>query len=115
MNDKVRSYYRLKQKQKDIEQELSELRQEIIAYCEANGTNEGAFGSYNVKITPHLKKEYDENKLFEALPDLELWRLLSSPDTGKIAGLVKLNVISEERIKDAFTVKDVLHLHVEKK
>ncbi|NBD25769.1 hypothetical protein [Paenibacillus glycinis] len=115
MDNKVRSYYRLKRKQKEIEEELGRLREEILAYCADNDTTSMEVGSYRVKVIPHRRKEYDETKLFEALPDLELWRLLSSPDTAKISHLVKLNVISDERIKDTYTVKDVAYLQIERK
>ncbi|MFC4812243.1 hypothetical protein [Paenibacillus sp. GCM10023250] len=115
MNDKVRSYYRLKKKQKELEQELASLREEILAHCAENGTTTLEVGSYTVKVVPHRRKEYDETKLFEAMLDLELWRLLSSPDTAKIAQLVKLGVLSEERLKDTYTVKDVAYLQVERK
>ncbi|WP_420831482.1 hypothetical protein [Paenibacillus sacheonensis] len=115
LNEKVRSYFRLKKKQKEIEQELAKLREEILAHCAENDTKSAEFGSYIVKVIPHRRKEYDEAKLFEALPDLELWRLLSSPDTAKIANLVNLNVLTEERLKDTFNVKEVSYLQVERK
>ncbi|MDF2717967.1 MAG: hypothetical protein K0R28_4892, partial [Paenibacillus sp.] len=54
-------------------------------------------------------------KLYEALPDPDVWRLLSKPDTSKIASLVHLNVISEEKLKDTYSVKNVTLLQVEKK
>lgn len=115
MKEQVKSYYRLKRKQKEIEQELAKLREEILAHCAETDTNSAEFGSYIVKVIPHRRKEYDEAKLFEALPDLEVWRLLSSPDTAKIANLVNLNVLSEERLKETYIVKDVSYLQVERK
>ncbi|QHT59474.1 hypothetical protein GXP70_05485 [Paenibacillus lycopersici] len=115
MNEKVRSYFRLKRKQKEIEQELAKLREDIIAYCAENAVTEMDIGGYAVKVIIQRRKEYDEGKLFEALPDLELWRLLSSPDNGKITNLVKLNVLSDERLNDTYTVKEVSYLQVERK
>ncbi|WP_219835480.1 hypothetical protein [Paenibacillus sp. R14(2021)] len=115
MDKKIKNYYQLKQKQKEIEQELAELREEILSYCSEQGTSAMELGNYRVKIVPQERKEYDETKLFEALPNLELWRLLSRPDSGKIASLIKLNVISEEAIKNAYTVKLVSSLQVERK
>ncbi|QHW31335.1 hypothetical protein GZH47_11090 [Paenibacillus rhizovicinus] len=115
MNEKVRSYFRLKRKQKELEQELAELREEILAYCAENEATSMEVGNYTVKVVAHRRKEYDEAKLFEVLPDLELWKLLSSPDTAKISNLVKLNVLSDERLKDTYTVKEVSYLQVERK
>jgi hypothetical protein len=44
-----------------------------------------------------------------------VWRLLSKPDAAKIAGLVKLKVISEEKLKDTYDTKSVPLLYVERK
>lgn len=115
MDKTVRRYYQQKQKQKEIEQELSDLRNEIMAYFTEQGASELEIGSHKVKIVVQERKEYDESKLYEALPDLELWRMLSKPDTSKIASLLKLNVISEEKLKDTFSTKTVKLLQVDKK
>ncbi|WP_283094631.1 hypothetical protein [Paenibacillus glycanilyticus] len=114
-DNKVRRYYQLKQKQKEIEQELSELRGEIIQHCAELDLSELEVGSYKVKIVSQERKEFDESKLYAALPDPDVWRLLSKPDTSKIAGLIKLNVISEDTIKDTFSVKHLFLLQVDKK
>lgn len=114
MDMKLERYYRLKQKQKEIEQELSELRNEITQYCEQEGVSETEIGGYKVKIIIQDRKEFDEKKLYEALPDLEIWRMLSKPDHGKIASLLKLNVITEEKIKDTFLVKTITVLQISK-
>ncbi|WP_441892164.1 hypothetical protein [Paenibacillus sp. YAF4_2] len=116
MEDKtVKRYYRLKQKQKEIEQELSELRGEIVKHCTEQELSELEIGSYKIRIVAQERKEFDETKLFAALPDPEVWRLLSKPDSSKIAGLIKLNVISEDTIKDTYSVKHLSLLQVDKK
>jgi hypothetical protein len=115
MDKKVKRYYQLKQQQKEIEQELSQLRGDITAYCSEQGENELEIGSYRVKLVHQDRKEYDESKLYEALSDPELWRMLSKPDTAKIASLLKLGVIREERIKDTFMTKSITLLQVERK
>lgn len=115
MDKTVRRYYQQKQKQKEIEQELTELRNEIMAYFTEQDASELEIGSHKVKIVVQERKEYDENKLFEALPDPELWRMLSKPDASKIASLLKLNVITEEKLKDTFSTKTVKLLQVDKK
>ncbi|MNI76965.1 hypothetical protein D3C76_418930 [compost metagenome] len=114
MDKKVKQYYQLKQKQKELEQQLSELRGEIINYCSELGASELEVGGYRVRTVFQERKEYDDNKLYEALPDLELWRMLSKPDSSKIASLIKLNVISEDTLKDALSVKNIILLQVEK-
>lgn len=115
MDEKVRRYYKLKLQQKEIEDELAELRSSIIQYCEEHGKAELVAGQYQVKLIYQQHRQYDDTRLYAALPDPEVWRLLSKPDTAKIKSLVQLGVISEERIKDAYTVQSKVLLHVEKK
>ncbi|WP_106768709.1 hypothetical protein [Paenibacillus faecalis] len=115
METALKRYYQLKQKQKEIEQELTELRRVVIDYCQEHDISDLEAGGYRAKIVLQERREYDDNKLYEAFSDLELWRLLSKPDPSKIAGLVTLNVISEEKIKDTYSSKSVSLLHVKKK
>lgn len=115
MEHKLKQYYQLKQRQKDIEQELAELRGQILQQCEEQAVVELEEGGYRAKLVVQERKEYDDMKLYEALPDLELWKLMSKADSSKIAGLVKLKVIPEERIRDTYAVKQVTLLQVEKK
>lgn len=115
MDSKLKRYHQLKQKQKEIEQELAEIRSEIIDHCKEQGVTELEAGSYKARIVLQERKEFDDNKLYEALPDPEVWRMLSKPDPSKIASLITLNVISGETIKDTFAVKSVSLLHVDKK
>jgi len=114
VEEKAKRYYQLKQKQKEIDQELSELRAEIMSYCEKEGASEQIVGKYKVKLVHQERREYDSDKLYAALPDPDVWRMLSKPDASKIASLVKLNVISEEKIMDTFSVKSIALLQVDK-
>ncbi|MWV42337.1 hypothetical protein GRF59_01725 [Paenibacillus sp. HJL G12] len=115
MDKIVKRYYQLKQQQKETEQELKELRDQIMAFCDEKETSEFAAGPYRVKLVSQSRKEYDDLKLYEALPDLELWRMLSKSDPSKIAGLIKLGVIKEERIQDTYALKQITLLQVDKK
>ncbi|GKU78208.1 hypothetical protein [Paenibacillus sp. L3-i20] len=115
MNRQVSRYFQLKTKQKEMEQELAELRKEILTYCEEQGISEITLGSYHVKLVKQIRKEYDDTKLFESLQDLQLWRLLSKPDLTRITSLIKLNVINEEQIKDTYEIKQVTLLQIDKK
>lgn len=115
MDKKVSRYYQLKNKQKEIEQEMAGLRDEILNHCAAEGVSELDVGSYKVKLVLQERKEYDDGKLYEILSDPELWRLLSRPDSSKIASLIKLRVISEDVVKEACATKSVTLLQVNKK
>lgn len=115
MDKKVQRYYQLKQEQKEIERELAELRGEIMSHCAEQGVSELEAGNYKVKLVYQERKEYDDNKLYEALPDPGVWRLLSKSDSSKITSLIKLNVISEEKIKDTFSIKTITLLQVDKR
>ncbi|SDO87284.1 hypothetical protein SAMN04487897_12523 [Paenibacillus sp. yr247] len=115
MDNKVKRYYQLKQKQKEIEQELSELRNDIMTYLAEQDVTELEIGRHKVKIVFQDRKEYDDNKLYDALPDPGVWRMLSKSDSSKITSLLKLNVISEEKIRDTYSVKTVSLLQVDKK
>ncbi|MDP9674378.1 hypothetical protein J2W97_000361 [Paenibacillus jamilae] len=115
MEDKVRRYYQLKQKQKEIEGELADLRNDITAHCAEKEGSDWEIGNYRVRIVQQHRKEYDHAKLYDSLPDPQLWRLFSKPDTSKISSLLKLKVIAEEQIKDAVSLKTVTLLQVDKK
>ena len=113
--DKIaEQYYQLKMQLKEIEQEMASLRKALTTYCEEKQANEMELGGYKLRIVRQERKEYDESKLFEALPDLEVWRMLSKPDTSKIASLVKLHVIPEEKLRDTYSTKKVTLLQVDK-
>ncbi|KAF6617368.1 hypothetical protein H7K28_09790 [Paenibacillus polymyxa] len=115
LEDKVRRYYQLKQKQKEIEGELADLRNDITAHCAEKEGSDWEIGNYRVRIVQQHRKEYDHAKLYDSLPDPQLWRLFSKPDTSKISSLLKLKVIAEEQIKDAVSLKTVTLLQVDKK
>ncbi|SFT13841.1 hypothetical protein [Paenibacillus sp. BC26] len=115
MDKKVKRYFQLKQKQKEIDQELTELRGEILEHCEGQGVSELETEKYRVRIVHQERKEYDDTKLYESLGDPEVWRLLSRPDSSKIASLIKLNVLNEEKLKDTYAVKNISQLQVDKK
>lgn len=111
----VKRYYKLKQKQKEIEQELSELRGRIMSHCEEQAVTDTEIGRYRVRIIAQDRREYDDQKLYSALPDAEVWRLISKADNAKIAGLLKQNVINEVALQDTYTLKKVASLQVERK
>ncbi|AOZ92046.1 hypothetical protein [Paenibacillus crassostreae] len=114
MDKQVKRYYQLKKKQKEIEQELGDLRNELINYCSEQGLTELEIGSYQVKIIMQERKEYDDSKLYAALPDPSVWKMISKADPAKITSLLKLNVITEETVKEALSLKKISVLQVNK-
>ncbi|MEC0124660.1 hypothetical protein [Paenibacillus pabuli] len=114
MEQKVQTYFELKQQQKEIEQRLTVLRDEIVGYCEKQGVYELQVGGYAVKTVLQHRKEYDDQKLYASLPDPDIWRLLSKVDSHKLKSLIKLNILSEEQVSSACTVKPVTLLQVDK-
>lgn len=110
----VKRYYELKKKLKETEQELADLRRQIVDWCAGNGLTEAEIGNYRVRIIAQERKEYDDERLLKALPDAEIWRLISKADPAKIAGMVKMNVLNEEMLRDTYEVKKVSSLQVEK-
>jgi len=114
MDKVIKRYYQLKAKQKELESELSELRSEIMKHCEEQDVLELEAGGCRARIVLQERREYDDNKLYNALPDPAVWRMLSKPDTSKISSLIKLNVITEEHIKDTYLTKRVSLLQVDK-
>lgn len=115
MNKLISRYYQLKQKSKLIEQELAQLKKEIVEQMNMEQVTEQFYGNYKVKLILSERKEYHETLLYNALPDPELWRLLSKPDQGKITGLLKVGALKEEHLKDTYTVKQQVALIVDKK
>lgn len=113
MDLKVKRYCQLKIKQKELERELAALREEIIDHCEHTGATALEAGDCAVKLVVQERREYDDAKLYAALPDPGLWRMLSKADSTKINALLKLNVIAEESIRDAYALKRITLLQVE--
>ncbi|HIW31946.1 MAG TPA: hypothetical protein IAA29_04080 [Candidatus Paenibacillus intestinavium] len=115
MKIEVSRYYQLKKKQKLIEQELAQLKEQIMAKMMEEDSKEQIIGSYKVKLVTSERKEYQENLLYDALPDPELWRMLSKPDQGKITGLIKVGALQEEQLKETYTVRQQVALIIDKK
>lgn len=114
MDKQVQQYYKLKAKQKELEQELAALRQEILAGMNEQGDSEAVFGGYRVKLVTQQRKEYDDELLYKTLSDPEVWRLVSKADPGKVASLAKLKVIDEAKIRHTYVLKTVTLLQVER-
>jgi len=115
MNKLISRYYQLKQKNKSIEQELAELKEQIVQHLNNENVTDQTIGTYRVRLVQSERKEYHETLLFNALPDPELWRMLSKPDQGKITGLIKVGALKEDQLKDTYTVKQQVALIIDKK
>lgn len=114
MEETMERYYVLKQQQKDIEQKLSELRTQIIEYCQQNEQSAIVQGGYKARIIAQERREYDDQKLYAALPDADVWRLISKADPAKIASLVKLDMINERALRGTYALKKITSLQVER-
>ncbi|MCU6709613.1 hypothetical protein M6D81_12980 [Paenibacillus sp. J5C_2022] len=115
MKEQISRYYQLKNKQKEIEDEMSALKEQIMSYCAEQDVREASLGSYKVRLVLQERREYDDAKLYDALPDKEIWRLLSRADSAKIASLLKLNVLSEQQLEHTYDTKEVTRLLVDRK
>lgn len=113
VEQQVARYHELKQMQKMLDEELEQLRKQIIAACADTDSME--IGDYSVRITTQERREYDDTLLYEALPDASVWRLLSKADGAKINSLLKLQIINEETLKGTYQVKNVPVIRVQKR
>ncbi|QQE75294.1 hypothetical protein KDJ56_04715 [Brevibacillus composti] len=112
MEEKLARYYQLKEEQKKIEEELQALRQDLLEqYAQAGPIRAGA---YQMVVNYQERREYDDNRLYNALPDASLWRLVSRADVGKINSLLKLNVIHEGILEGTYERKQVPVIKVQK-
>jgi hypothetical protein len=98
--------------QKKIDDELEELRNDIITMYQDSEDIE--IQDYTLKIVYQDKKNYNESLIFDSLPDPELWKHVSKVDSSKIAALIKANMISEDMLKGTYTVTRVPYLYVHK-
>jgi hypothetical protein len=114
VRDWVRRYARLKARKQAIEAEMGELRQRIIEFCNREAPAGFQSGSYRVRLVRQERKEYDDHKLYGALPDPALWRLVSRADADKIAGLLKIGVLTPEQLADTYAVRHITLLQIEK-
>jgi len=113
MESKLARFFELKQMQKEIEEELEVIRKAILQQYSEPVSLE--IGDYRLKVTSQARREYDDNVLYNSLPDSSLWRLLSKTDTAKVASLLKLNVISEKILEGTYTIKYIPYVQVQKK
>jgi hypothetical protein len=114
MDKLAERYFELKQMREAIEREMAALRSGLLAWCAERRQTEAEAGGYKVKIVAQTRRVYDDDKLLAALPDPALWRLAASADAAKIAGLLRLKVLTEDMIRGTYTEKHVQLLHVEK-
>ncbi|MEK5057344.1 hypothetical protein BK126_16530 [Paenibacillus sp. FSL H7-0326] len=115
MMDQMERYFELKKLKKEIDDELSSLRLEMIGHLTAENAVRMEHGEYEARIVVQNRKEYDDELLYKALPDPEVWKLLSKADSGKIASLIKLGVLSEEGISHTYETRRTELLIVNRK
>jgi hypothetical protein len=106
-------YYELKLMQKEIEDELEILKKQILEVQTEAGSVEA--GEYKLTVSFQERREYHDDRLFNALPDPALWRLMSKADSGKISSLLKLRVIHEGIVEGAYEVRKIPAIRVQKR
>lgn len=114
-HEMIKKYARLKKRKTDIDNEINQIRKQIVDYCEKEQLTEFESGRYRVKLIHQERKEYDDQKLYDALPDPSVWRMISKADTTKISSMIKLNVLNKEVLNDTYKAKRISLLQVEKK
>ncbi|RKP46703.1 hypothetical protein D7Z26_24145 [Cohnella endophytica] len=108
---KLKRFCELKTQQKKIEEELEELRKEIIAAYP--GDVQFQLDGYTLKIIYQDKRHYDDAKLFEAVPDPELWKALFKADSSKISAFVKTSLLSEKLLEGTYKTSRTPFLYVQ--
>lgn len=112
----IKQYATLSSKKTEIEQQLKQLRLQIIEYCKQHQLEDGFESEhYRVKLFQQQRRQYDDQRLYDSLPDRELWRFLSKADASKISSMMQLNMISEKILEGTYTEKSVTILKVEPK
>jgi hypothetical protein len=108
--NKLARFCELKMQHKKLEEEMEALRQEIIGAYPADVQFQ--LQEYTLKLVYHEKKQYNDQLLFEAFPDPELWKALFKADSAKISALVKTNIISEKLLEGTYRVTRTPFLYV---
>ncbi|MFC5471396.1 hypothetical protein ACFPPD_22155 [Cohnella suwonensis] len=107
---KLARFCELKAQHKKIEDELESLRKEIIAAYSADAQFE--LEGCTLKLVYQDKRQYDDVRLFEAVPDPELWKALFKADSVKIGALLKANLLSEKALEGTYRVVRTPYLYV---
>lgn len=112
MENKLATYYELKQRHRELEEQLNELREELVGWF--NEPIQTTYGGYKLRISLQERRDYDDQLLYERLPDVALWRMMSRADSAKITGLLKLNVLTEDLLEGTYKIKKIPHVYVQK-
>lgn len=105
--DKLERYYNLQELRKEIDQELSMLKEEFHQiFDEAVGKNragEFARDGYTVKRQIRKTEKFDEGRAVKRLEELAMEDLIETvrrPDKTKINAAVELGLLRQEQIED---------------
>jgi len=113
MEEHLARYYELKETQKQVEEELGALRSKLLESCQDAASFEA--GAYKLTIAYQERREYNDDRLYNSLPDPSLWRLVSKADAGKIGSLLKLNILHERVLAGTYESKKVPVLRIQKR
>ncbi|MFC5530928.1 hypothetical protein [Cohnella yongneupensis] len=109
--ERLTLYCQLKEEQKRIEDALETLREEIIAAYATDA--ELKLPDYTLKIIYQEKKVYDDQQVFAALPDPELWKAVCRADPTKINALVKSKLLPEQLLEGTYRTTRTAYLYVQ--
>lgn len=112
MESTLERYFQLKREQRELEEQLAGLRDELIRLFPE--PVQSTIGGYHLRVSIQERREYDDRALYERLPDVSIWRLMSKADPAKISGLVKLNVISEDMLEGTYRSRQIPYVQVNK-
>lgn len=113
MEQLLARYYELKQAEKQLQEEIESLRKEILALHPEPGKVEA--GDYLLQVTVQEKREYDDQKLYQSLPDHDFWRLVSRADNTKINAMLKAQILREEWLNNTYETRQTLAIRVQKR
>ncbi|UFJ39668.1 hypothetical protein LOK74_16620 [Brevibacillus humidisoli] len=113
MEELVARMYELRELQKQVEDELEQLRTKILARYPVAAKVE--LDDYRMSVTYQERRDYDDERLYAALPDPGIWKMLSKSDPSKISSMLKLHVIDENILKGTYDVRRIPVLRITKR
>ncbi|PKR78767.1 hypothetical protein CEY16_03145 [Halalkalibacillus sediminis] len=122
MEESVARFYSLKQEKKAIDEQLKELRKEIVAFLDdQKGENTECrqqIGEYQVRRQIRKQEKFDDEATVERLKDLgleEFIEVVEAPDIDKIKSALELSFIKSEDLDQCLFTKFTPIISVDKK
>ncbi|MGM8216366.1 hypothetical protein ACLIA0_12420 [Bacillaceae bacterium W0354] len=117
----LKQFYELKQAKKEIDDEISRIRRQILTYFNENyGENinsESQIGNFVVQRKVRKVEKFDDVKTVKKLKELGLEECIMTvekPDEDKLQSAISLKFIKEEDLDGCIKYKYTPYLTVEK-